>query len=287
MPSILIYDEEKYMKDFVVVIPARLASTRLDRKPLADICGKPMILHTYMRALEATNAENIFVVTDSDEIKDICESHTANVIMTSELCHTGTDRIAEFAQMIPAKTYINLQGDEPLMSSKSIQKIIQLAQENPDVIINGWAKLSSSEEYFSPNIPKVVLKTDGSLMYMSRSPIPGNKKKGFIEAKKQVCIYAFPKSALDWLRANASKTEIEKLEDIEILRFLESNWTIKMTELDGQSIAVDTVDDLGKVRKIMKAKQNLLKKDPFEIENFQTSFSAPVDRSEHFRGKHG
>jgi len=275
------------MKDFVIVIPARLASTRLDRKPLADICGKPMILHTYMRALEATNSENIFVVTDSNEIKDICESHSANVKMTSELCCTGTDRIAQFAQMIPAKTYINLQGDEPLMSSKNIQKMIQLAQENPDVIINGWAEVNSIEEYFSPNIPKVVLKTDGSLMYMSRSPIPGNKEKEFIGAKKQVCIYAFPKLALDWLHANASKTEIEKLEDIEILRFLESNWKIQMTELDGKSIAVDTVEDLGKVRKIMQVQQNLVKKDRFVFPNSQTLFSATIDQAEGFQSKHG
>jgi len=247
------------MRDYVVVIPARLGSTRLDRKPLAEICGKPMIIHTYFRALEATPAENIFIATDSEEIKRICQSYNANVVMTSESCKTGTDRVAEFATKIEAKAYINLQGDEPLMDANNIRKVIKLAKENPKSIINGWTEITSSEEYYSRNIPKVAVKKNGTLMYMSRSPIPGSKNNEFCRAKKQVCVYSFPNEALSWLRINPSKTNIEEIEDIEILRFIESDWPVQMTELQGYSIAVDTREDLEKVRGIMKTELDSFK----------------------------
>ena len=179
------------MRDYVVVIPARLGSTRLDRKPLADICGKPMIIHTYFRALEATPAENVFIATDSEEIKRICQSYNANVVMTSESCKTGTDRVAEFATKIEAKAYINLQGDEPLMDANNIRKVIKLAKENPKSIINGWTEITSSEEYYSRNIPKVAVKKNGTLMYMSRSPIPGSKNNEFCRAKSRYVFIRF------------------------------------------------------------------------------------------------
>ena len=137
------------MRDFVVVIPARLNSGRLGRKPLADICGKPMILHTYERALEATSRNNIFVATDSNEILDVCQKANANCVMTSEKCITGTDRIAEFAEKISAKVYINLQGDEPIMDSKNIVKMINKGVQEPDSIINGWSSIHTKRDYLS------------------------------------------------------------------------------------------------------------------------------------------
>ena len=239
------------MRDFVVVIPARLNSGRLGRKPLADICGKPMIIHTYERALEATSKENIFVATDSSEIMRVCQSVNANAVMTSTDCLTGTDRIAEFSSTIKAKCYVNLQGDEPVMDSENIRKMISAALKSPDQIINGWAHIRSKKDYFSRTIPKVVMKENNSLMYMSRSPIPGNKTNEFLEAKKQVCVYSFPYAALQFIMQNPQKAPVESVEDIEILRFLEHNWDIKMIELPGISIAVDTPRDLERVRKKM------------------------------------
>ena len=246
-------------KDFIVVIPARISSGRLARKPLADICGKPMILHTYERALEATKPENIFIATDTEEIMRVCQKVGASSILTSKSCKTGTDRIAELSKIIKAKCYINLQGDEPLMDSKNIKKMITSSIKHPDKIINGWSKIQNKKEYFSRTIPKVVLKNNDSLMYMSRSPIPGNKNNEFINAKKQICVYSFPYSALEFMIKNPFKAPVEDIEDIEILRFLEQGWEIKMIELYGNSIAVDTPSDLQKVRKMMiqaKFKQN-------------------------------
>lgn len=246
-------------KDFIVVIPARIGSGRLARKPLADICGKPMIVHTYERALEATNPDNIFIATDTEEIMRVCQNIGARSILTSKSCRTGTDRIAELSKIIKAKCYINLQGDEPLMDAKNIKKMITCSIEYPDKIINGWANIKTKKEYFSRTIPKVVLKNEDSLMYMSRSPIPGNKNNEFINAKKQICVYSFPYAALEFILANPIKAPVENTEDIEILRFLEQGWDIKMIELYGNSIAVDTPSDLQRVRKIMtqaKIKQN-------------------------------
>ena len=238
-------------REFVVVIPARIGSGRLARKPLADICGKPMILHTYERALEATDEKNIFIATDNEEILKVCLDVGANAIMTSKNCLTGTDRIAEFSTKIKAQIYINLQGDEPLMAPVNIKKMISVGLKNPDKIINGWSHIESKNEYFSLTIPKVVLKNDNSLMYMSRSPIPGNKDNEFKNAKKQICVYSFPISALEFMIKNPSKSPVENIEDIEILRFLEHGWDIKMIKLDGSSIAVDTPNDLARVRKKM------------------------------------
>lgn len=238
-------------RKFIVVIPARIGSGRLARKPLAKIAGKQMILHTYDRALEATSAENVFVATDSEEVMQVCQSVGANALMTSKSCATGTDRIAELSKTIKAQIYINLQGDEPLMEADNIRKMISEGLKNPYNIVNGWAKIETKREYFSRTIPKVVLKSNSSLMYMSRSPIPGNKENELKTAKKQICVYSFPLAALKFISENCKKSPVEGIEDIEILRFLELGWDIKMIELSGSSIAVDTPNDLERVRKIM------------------------------------
>ena len=240
------------MREFVVVIPARLNSGRLDRKPLADICGQPMILHTYQRALEATSRDNIFVATDDDEIMNVCSDANMNCILTSQECRTGTDRIAEVSQKIKSRIYINLQGDEPIMEASNIVKMINAGINEPDSIINAWAKINNEEEFVSRTIPKVVVTANDYLMYMSRSPIPGNKSNEFVKAKKQVCVYSFPFDALQFFSENPHKTAIEQIEDIEILRFLEMGWSVKMIELSGNSIAVDTPEDLELVRNIMQ-----------------------------------
>ena len=242
------------MRDFVVVIPARLNSGRLGRKPLADICGKPMILHTYERALEATSKENIFVATDSDEIMAVCQNADVNCVMTSKKCLTGTDRIAEFSEKVKADLYVNLQGDEPIMDSNNIVKIINMGLQEPDVIINGWASIHQRKQYFSRTIPKVMIKENGDLMYMSRSPIPGNKSNKFIEAKKQICVYSFPIKALQFFVQNPHKSPVEEIEDIEILRFFDLDIKVKMIRLYSNPIAVNELKDIKKAEKLLRSR---------------------------------
>lgn len=239
--------------DYIVVIPARLGSSRLAHKPLADIGGKTMIEHTYARALEAAPADKVYVATDSTEIAEVCEGFGAQVVMTSTDCLTGTDRVAEVAEKIPADLYINLQGDEPLMDPGNIKAVIDAALASPDAIINGWAWIKDEAEFRSRSIPKVVIAQNGKMMYMSRAPIPGTKGDEFKFSRKQICVYSFPRAALAAFAANTTKTPHEEAEDIEILRFAEMGWEIQMIELSGGSVAVDTPADLERVRGLVKA----------------------------------
>lgn len=242
------------MKDFVVVIPARFESIRLPGKPLIDINGKTLIQRTYEQCLKAVDKDLIYVATNSEKIQSHCKSLNIKVVMTSNRCLTGTDRIAEFAKIIRAKTYINVQGDEPLMNPKDILTIINAAKKHPESIINGYAPIKSSLEYKSITIPKVTFRPDGRLLYMSRSPIPGNKQGVFIKSWRQICVYAFPADSLNDFAAQKGKTTLENEEDIEILRFLELGYEVQMIELSSDSIAVDTPEDVDKVRRIIKEK---------------------------------
>ena len=125
------------MSEILIVIPARYKSTRFPGKPLAKINGKSMLLHVWEKCVEAINEENVIVATDDKRIREHCEKQNVQVIMTSKKCLTGTDRIYEVANKKYAKTYINVQGDEPLIKSKDIRIIIDAAKKNPNKVING------------------------------------------------------------------------------------------------------------------------------------------------------
>lgn len=235
------------------VIPARLKSTRLPHKPLLDICGLTMIERTYRRAESVLGKRDVYIATDEEKVKDLCSTFTNNIVMTSEQCLTGTDRVAEFASYIDADVYINLQGDEPIMPTGNIEKILEIAKKDPHHIHNGFAPIKQEYQFISRTVPKVVVTKSGKLMFMSRAPIPAGKSQGFKTGYKQICIYAFPKSTLTDFRYMEHKTENEEIEDIEILRFLENDYLIKMHALSPSTVAVDTYEDLELVRMIINA----------------------------------
>lgn len=239
-------------KSFVIVIPARLQSTRLPEKPLIDLNGKSMIQRTYAQCKKAVDEDKIFVATDSKKIFEHCAELNMNVLMTSENCLTGTDRVAEVAQQIEVDYYLNVQGDEPLFNPEDIRKTIALLDNHDGEIINGYTAIRREEDYRSASVPKVVVRPDGRLLYMSRSPIPGNKKGNFVQAHRQICIYAFPKKALQEFAAQKEKTPLESQEDIEILRFLELGYEVRMVALSDDSIAVDHPEDAERVREVLK-----------------------------------
>lgn len=244
------------MKDFVVVIPARYRSLRLPGKPLIDLNGKSLLLRTYEQTCLAVSKELIYVATDDDRIYEHCVKHKIQVVMTSSDCLTGTDRVAEFSKKIKAKTYINVQGDEPLMNPSDIKKIITACINYPEQIINGFAAIETDKQYRSLTIPKVVRRPDNRLLYMSRSPIPGNKHDKFQKSWRQICVYAFPSQALKQFSKHVKKTNLEQEEDIEILRFLELGYEVRMIELSSDSISVDTPEDAEKVRKLLSKNEN-------------------------------
>lgn len=235
-----------------IIIPARLKSKRLPGKPMIDICGKSMLHRTWDRCVKAIPAEQVYVATDSNVISSHVKSFGGQCIMTSPDCLTGTDRLAEANNTLDLDLVINVQGDEPIINPDDIREVISSSLENKDSIVNAFAKIDDEEEIHSFDIPKVAKTIDNSLMYMSRSPIPGSKSGKNSFAYKQICIYGFPKAALKIFLKNPHKTPFEESEDIEILRFLELGQTVKLVEVSGKSMAVDTKSDLQKVKKIIE-----------------------------------
>ena len=238
--------------NFSIVIPARYESTRLPGKPLIDLCGKPMIVRTFQQCAKVVSPGRIFVATDDERVQKICEQHDIQVLMTSNSCLTGTDRVAEAAEKIPGETVINVQGDEPVFNPVDLHALIEALDQYPGEIINGYCAISSEEQFRSPSTPKVVFGSDGQLMYMSRAAIPTDKKLGFTKAFRQVCAYAFPRAALKAFASVSKKTPLEEIEDIEILRFLELGLKVRMIPMSNQSVAVDHPADAEYVQKIIR-----------------------------------
>ena len=240
---------------YIVVIPARYKSKRLPGKPLANIGGLPMIVRTYNQCSKIVSRNKIIVATDSLKIKNICDKYNIQSIITSTKCLTGTDRVAEVAKKIKCNFYINVQGDEPFFNPTDLKKLIKEAKKKPNEIINGYTEIKDEKLFFSSSIPKVVFDKKGYLLYMSRGPIPSNKALEFQKAWRQVCAYSFPRKALFDFTLSKHKTPIETLEDIEILRFLEKGYKVKMIKMSNKSLAVDNNEDLKKAKIYLRYKK--------------------------------
>ena len=238
----------------VVIIPARYKSSRFPGKPLVPLLGKPMILWVAELSAMALGKESVFIATEDERIAQTVEGAGFRSIMTSEEALTGTDRLAEAAKQIDADIYLNVQGDEPLLNPDDIRKILSVKQKYPNDIINGYCKVGQNEDPNSVNIPKVIFNEDGRMVYMSRQKLPGYKdsQNKPISYYKQVCIYAFPQNALKSFALEGSKTPLEFLEDIEILRFLELGYDVKMIAVSNSSIAVDVPYDVKRVEEAIR-----------------------------------
>ena len=237
--------------NYYLVIPARYSSKRFPGKPLVNICGIPMIIRTFNQCKKVVPISKILVATDDKRIRRVCEENKIKVVMTSKNCLTGTDRIARFKKF-KANFYLNVQGDEPLCNPSDLKKLLRFAIKNPNKIINGYTEIKDIRLFKSGHIPKVVFRKDGRLLYQSRAPIPTTKNKKFIKAWRQVCIYSFPYKLLKKFNSIKKKTPLEKIEDCELLRFLEIGYEIKMIKMSDKSIAVDTKKNLNEVIKKIK-----------------------------------
>jgi len=233
--------------DKAIIIPARYQSSRFPGKPLIEILGVSMIRRVWSKCIEVLPPKHVFVATDSEKILEHCIINNIQVLMTSRDCLTGTDRIYEASKQINAKTIINVQGDEPLVGAEDILAVINASEKNPNKVINAMCPILDEKDYKSTNIPKVVCRPDGRLLYMSRSPIPMDKTNKFNQSWKQVCIYAFPLQALEQYANVRDKTPLEKIEDIEILRFLELGYDVNMVKVSSSSISVDIKEDVSRV----------------------------------------
>ena len=237
--------------DYILVIPARFQSSRLNGKPLIDLNGLPMIVRTYRQCLKAVTKDKIYIATDNDLIKQVCVREGAQVVMTSSSCLTGTDRVAEVSKKIHAETYINVQGDEPIFNPEDLKLLINEIKSYPDDIITGYCEIEDDQTHKDLNVPKVVIRPDGRLLYASRAPIPSNKLNKFQKGWRQVCAYAFPKEVLKIFSSVNKKTQLEEIEDIEYLRFLEMGLEIRTLKMSKMSLAVDTSEDVIEVKKMI------------------------------------
>ena len=238
-------------KNYAVVIPARYQSSRFPGKPLVDLCGKPMIQHVWERCCKAVGSEKVYVATDNDRIEETVKAFGGLVIRTSSDCLTGTDRLAEANLTLNCDFIINVQGDEPLINPEDINTVIRAFINNNDSVVNAMSPILSEDEFRSLTVPKVVTNLSGQLLYMSRAGVPLSKANEFKFGFKQVCIYAFSKKHLEFFFSKKKKTPLEEVEDIEILRFLESGYPVKMIEVESGSIAVDVPEDVDRVVDVM------------------------------------
>ncbi len=235
-----------------IIIPARYGSSRYRGKPLVKILGREMILRVADICKKIKNVR-VFIATDSKKIANVAEKNGYDYIMTSKNCLTGTDRVAEASKKIKSKIFINVQGDEPTISPRDIQKIMNAKKKFPNHVICGYDKIHNFESPKNINLPKVVVNSKGELIYISRTLVPGTKKKNQnINYFKQVCIYAFNKKQLNKFHLKKRKSIIEKIEDIEILRFFDMDEKIKMVKLNSNSVAVDEMRDVKKAEKLLK-----------------------------------
>lgn len=235
------------------VIPARFKSSRYEGKPLAIINGVPMIKRTYEQAKKSKLLDELVVATEHEKIKNYCESENIPVVMTTDNCLTGTDRIAEVALEKHFDLYVNIQGDEPVIDPQSIDEIVSEYKIYKDeyVAYNLYKIIDDDSEVTSNTIIKTIVNEKDELMYMSRLGVPFNKSDKKVEHKKQVCVYGFTKKALD-IFSSRDKTLNEQFEDIEILRFLDMGYKVKMKETFVDSIAVDVPEDVQKVVEFLK-----------------------------------
>ena len=242
------------------VIPSRYKSTRFPGKPLALINDKPMVYWVYQQCLKVKELDGIYIATDDVRIADVCREYNLNYIMTSENNLTGTDRVAEVASKIDADIFVNIQGDEPMIEPDVISTVIKPLLDDENLLIsNLMTRITDPVDIANPTICKAVTNKDGFGIYLTRAASPYPKGRIDYCYEKALGIFAMRPKALDFFREygkKIGKAKIESIEDIEMLRFIENGFKIKFTEVQSKSIAVDTLNDLIKVRSIMEKKIN-------------------------------
>lgn len=236
----------------ICVIPARYASTRLPGKPLADICGKPMIVRVYERAKLAKNVSEVIVATDDERILQAVEK-SGKAMMTRADHKTGTDRLAEVAEKFPdADLIVNVQGDEPLIEPALIDELVAefVADENLQMATVA-TELTDAAEIKNPNNVKVIFDGNKNALYFSRSEIPYPRNAGIAKVYKHIGIYAYRRNFL-LEYAKMDSTPLEQTESLEQLRALENGYQIRVIISNCKFIGVDTAEDLELVNEIYK-----------------------------------
>jgi 3-deoxy-manno-octulosonate cytidylyltransferase (CMP-KDO synthetase) len=234
------------------VIPARLESQRLPRKPLRDICGRPMIAWVYARARQAKCLSHLLVATDSQEILDYCAQANIPAQMTSSSHRSGTDRLIEVMSRETSDIWVNIQGDEPMVTAEHLELLLTPFHRSPSTQISTLKVAMDPGSAKIPDQVKVVTDANGRALYFSRAPIPHDRDKtGAARYYKHLGIYAYTRAALEKFRT-LPPSPLEQSEKLEQLRFLENGVPIEVVETTQDTIGVDTEADLQQVEEFFR-----------------------------------
>jgi 3-deoxy-manno-octulosonate cytidylyltransferase (CMP-KDO synthetase) len=233
----------------IAVIPARLASTRLPRKMLAQIAGQPLIGRVYESVRSSPRLDDVIVATDSEEIMQLCRRHGWNARLTSAAHRSGTERVREISDSVTADVYVNVQGDEPMTRVEHIAALLDLMQD-PNIQVGTLKTAASAEDIDNRNAVKVVTDAEGRALYFSRATIPFDRDGSRPKYFKHLGFYAYRKAALDRFCA-LPESSLERSERLEQLRFLENGISIHVAETPYDLVGVDTEEDLRRVEKIL------------------------------------
>lgn len=238
----------------LAVIPARYGSSRFPGKPLADICGKPMIWWVVKRVEAASGISGVYVATDDERIVKACEGYGIKAVMTGSGHCTHLDRLAEFASKVPADFYVNVNGDEPLVDVKTVEALVPDETIDPGgfYAANAMMVLRNPIDAVDTSKIKVAVDSNGKGLYLSRTPIPFPKGTSAFEYKKFVGVQCFSRSALEFV-ARTPRGELEGTEDIDEFRFIENGADLYFVLTDACTLAVDTPKDLEYVRRVISA----------------------------------
>jgi len=242
----------------VVVIPARYASARLPGKPLVSLAGKPMIQRVYERVTLAKRANRVVVATDDARIVKAVEAFGGEARMTRSDHRTGTERVAEVAAHEEGDVFVNVQGDEPLLDPVALDTAVDSLLEEPAAAIATVATpIKTPADIMDPNVVKTVLDFDGNALYFSRAPIPwvrDTASKIQVRHLKHLGLYVFQREAL-LEYPTLPQGELERIEQLEQLRWLENGWKIRVAEVEHDAVSVDVPEDVARVEKLLQSQE--------------------------------
>jgi 3-deoxy-manno-octulosonate cytidylyltransferase (CMP-KDO synthetase) len=245
--------------EIVIVIPARYGSTRLPGKPLVSLAGASMIQRVYERAKLSKLATRVIVATDDNRIIKAVEGFGGEARMTRAEHRTGTERVAEVAAHTDGQVFVNVQGDEPLLNPEVVDAAIKALLEEPAAPIATVATpIKLPADIMDPNIVKTVLDFDENALYFSRAPIPWVRDTGAkVQARhlKHLGLYVFQRDALLEYPTLPQGT-LEKIEQLEQLRWLENGWKIRVAEVEHDCVSVDVPEDVVRVEKLLQNKSH-------------------------------
>jgi 3-deoxy-manno-octulosonate cytidylyltransferase (CMP-KDO synthetase) len=238
--------------EIIGVIPARYASSRLPGKPLADICGKPMIWWVYQQAMKVPEFSQLVVATDSELVRDTCEKYHMTVVMTREDHERHLDRLHEVSEKISADYYVAVCGDEPLVQAETIRLVLpEAADDGREYVVRSLMRdFGDPVEALDPSNIKAVVTASGDCLLLTRSLAPYPYKSIDFKFKKLVGIECFNKTALDFFVTQPMGI-LEKIEDITLLRYIEHQVAVRLVMTDAYQLGVDTPRDLKKVRDLL------------------------------------